>query len=259
MRAQKGAIWSRRPHNDVGATLRTCGLTSRLRRGQTLATSDDEPEAASGLEDPLDIYIRNMRVVPLLTREGEVVLAKRLQDGRRRVWQAASRTDVAIDVMADLFEQMRNHDLTAGEVLNADEAGPSILDQPGDDGATLASIENICRLRNRLRRPAAKNGRASRIRSELVARLSEMRIGQEHVDEIVTRLKHLMDSVDAERSRRRASLARKRVPGSAVRRAVAATGMTERALRKTVAEIEIGERQALRAKAEMVQANLRLV
>jgi RNA polymerase primary sigma factor len=234
--------------------------------GPEPAAEEDEREELR-TDEPLDIYVRNMRVVPLLTREGEVALAKRIESGQRRVWQAALRTDVAIDLMADRFEQARNRELSDGDVLEAADQGPDPFNPSGDAHAT---IEHVCRLRNKLRtrgrkscgspaRPARRRGSVDGIRSQLVACLSEMRICQDHLDTIVARLKGLLGSVDAERSRAPARPGRTPGARTALQRAIAATGITERALRKALADIDIGERQARRAKAEMVRANLRLV
>jgi RNA polymerase primary sigma factor len=44
-----------------------------------------EPEAAAKLDDPVRLYLKEMGTVPLLTREGEVEIAKRIEDGEREV------------------------------------------------------------------------------------------------------------------------------------------------------------------------------
>src|SRR5262245_60410495 len=46
--------------------------------------------------DPVRLYLREMGVVPLLTREGEVAIAKRIERGKIRMQKAISRSPVAI-------------------------------------------------------------------------------------------------------------------------------------------------------------------
>src|SRR6202521_1568144 len=46
--------------------------------------------------DPVRIYLREMSVVPLLTREGEVDIAKRIERGQLRVLKALSRSPIVI-------------------------------------------------------------------------------------------------------------------------------------------------------------------
>ncbi|MBN2575726.1 MAG: sigma-70 family RNA polymerase sigma factor [Deltaproteobacteria bacterium] len=216
--------------------------------------------------------MRNTWLVPLLTRETEVALAKRIENAQRRVWQAALETDVAIESIAVLFAQLQKADVKLGDVFEGDHDGAWQFDQLGPESPLRKRIDRVLRLRGLLRNRAAKNGGRARthsrahtsacgIRGEIVDCLWQMRICQEHVDAIVARLKRLLGGVDVER--RRAEISGRHVranrSNSDARRALAAAGQTERALRRTVAEIETGESLAAQAKHEMVQANLRLV
>jgi len=49
------------------------------------------PGGVEQINDPVRIYLREMGAVPLLTREGEVDIAKRIERGQRRVLKALSR------------------------------------------------------------------------------------------------------------------------------------------------------------------------
>jgi RNA polymerase primary sigma factor len=265
----------------------------------------------TGGDDPLRAYLRKMRFVPLLTRETEVALAKRIEDGERRVWQAALKTDVAIEGIATLFERVRNEEVKPGEVFEGGHDAAWQFCQLGPEGHLHKAMWHVRRLCNVLRKRATKNGKRAGMRSrgrtwdgirnEIADCLSEMCLCHGQAGLIVARIKALLSRVDAGRRQiklceRRACMShaeiRKvaRAPRSPakgravtratvahpppdiaelclaakraitdVRHALAATGMTERALRETVAEIEMGESQATQAKLEMVQANLRLV
>src|SRR5271167_4601674 len=54
------------------------------------------PGAVEQTDDPVRIYLREMGVVPLLTREGEVDIAKRIERGQLRALKALSRSPLVI-------------------------------------------------------------------------------------------------------------------------------------------------------------------
>ena len=64
------------------------------RRGERVDDSalDLTPSLISTVNDPVRMYLRQMGTVPLLTREGEVKIAKRIERGKRSIIKAISRT-----------------------------------------------------------------------------------------------------------------------------------------------------------------------
>src|SRR6201995_952563 len=58
-------------------------------------------------DDPVRVYLREMGAVPLLTREGEVNLARRMERGKLRMQKAISRSAVVQIAILDLAENMR--------------------------------------------------------------------------------------------------------------------------------------------------------
>jgi RNA polymerase primary sigma factor len=58
-------------------------------------------------DDPVRVYLREMGAVPLLTREGEVDLARRMERGKLRMQKAISRSALVQQVVVDLSEQLR--------------------------------------------------------------------------------------------------------------------------------------------------------
>ena len=67
--------------------------------------------------DPVSLYYQEMRSVPLLTREGEVAIAKRIERGRRSVIKTISRTQTAAQVVIALGEQLRRGERTVRELV----------------------------------------------------------------------------------------------------------------------------------------------
>jgi RNA polymerase primary sigma factor len=58
-------------------------------------------------DDPVRVYLREMGAVPLLTREGEVDLARRMERGKLRMQKAISRSALVQLAVVELAEQLR--------------------------------------------------------------------------------------------------------------------------------------------------------
>src|SRR3974390_1566766 len=58
-------------------------------------------------DDPVRVYLREMGAVPLLTREGEVELARRMERGKLRMQKAISRSPLVQHAAVDLSERLR--------------------------------------------------------------------------------------------------------------------------------------------------------
>src|SRR5579859_3832186 len=58
-------------------------------------------------DDPVRVYLREMGAVPLLTREGEVDLARRMERGKLRMQKAISRSALVQLVVVELAEQLK--------------------------------------------------------------------------------------------------------------------------------------------------------
>ena len=71
--------------------------------------------------DPVRIYLREMGVVPLLTREGEVDIAKRIERGQLRVLKALSRSPIVIRQILAIAEDLRRGIRSIKEIVVFDE------------------------------------------------------------------------------------------------------------------------------------------
>ena len=97
-----------------------------------LAFLDD---VSSGRNEPLRFYQHDIRNVKLLTREGEIVIAKRIEDGLRHMIQAMSACPVLIAEILALADKVARDELSIDEVIDG------FIDVESD-GAKLA-IENV--------------------------------------------------------------------------------------------------------------------
>jgi RNA polymerase primary sigma factor len=92
--------------------------------------------------DPVRMYLREMGGVSLLTREGEVVIAKRIEEGENEILHEVGRSPVALSYVVELAESLKEgvvrvRDLFADEETpaeNADDAEGDDDEVEGEDG-----------------------------------------------------------------------------------------------------------------------------
>ena len=116
---------------DSEKTFREEKLLDRTGEGAEEIELDLTPGALDKTNDPVRMYLREMGTVPLLTREGEVEIAKRIERGKLAVIKSISRTPtIARAIMA------------MGEELRADERGVRELVIFNDEEITDEKIEH---------------------------------------------------------------------------------------------------------------------
>jgi len=96
--------------------------------------------------DPVRLYLREMGSVPLLDRQGEVVIAKRIERGKIKVFKAISRTRLVIKEVIALGEQLQMREIDIRNVvkLSEDELVEEML---GEKKAEVVSlIDNLKKL-----------------------------------------------------------------------------------------------------------------
>ncbi|AKQ64758.1 RNA polymerase sigma factor RpoD [Myxococcus hansupus] len=190
---------------------------------------DDEPGGKSN--DPVRLYLRKMGSVSLLTREGEVEIAKRIEEGEKEVLRALLACKVAVEEILDIGNKLKTAKLRVRDVIKdapeesqaegADEAPEEAGE--GDAPAQLAQselnkIEQICKQIERFRKFAMDcdvleeelsskkkltdvrkkevKQEIKDLRTKMMEVLEEMRLNKKQVDRIVINLKSLIERVD---------------------------------------------------------------
>jgi RNA polymerase primary sigma factor len=104
---------------------------------QALTTVDSEFGRTT---DPVRMYMREMGSVDLLTREGEIEIAKRIEEGLRHMVQAISSCPLTIQQILDMAAQVEKDEIRIDELIDGfveleTEAGPedSAAEEPADD------------------------------------------------------------------------------------------------------------------------------
>src|SRR5262249_53992526 len=71
----------------------------------------------SKTNDPVRLYLRKMGSVSLLTREGEVEIAKRIEEGERRVLQVVLNSSIAVEEILELGNKLKQQKIRVKEVI----------------------------------------------------------------------------------------------------------------------------------------------
>ncbi len=110
----------------IGQTLGHYRIVEKLGEEQLDFRTDEKAEPDLPLEatdDPVRIYLREMGTVPLLTREGEVEIAKRIERGQNNALKAMSRCPIVIREVQKLGEELKSgaRSIKGVVVFNDDE------------------------------------------------------------------------------------------------------------------------------------------
>ena len=115
--------------------------------------SGDEPEldltpgALDKTNDPVRMYLREMGTVPLLTREGEVAIAKRIERGKLAVIKSISRTPTIAKRILITGDQLRAGERTIRElvIFSDEEITDEVIQERTEE--VLEQIEDVRKAR----------------------------------------------------------------------------------------------------------------
>jgi RNA polymerase primary sigma factor len=267
--------------------------------------SGDEPEldltpgALDKTNDPVRMYLREMGTVPLLTREGEVAIAKRIEQGKLAVIKSISRTPTIAKAIINMGDQLRAGERTVRELIifTDEEITDDLIEERAQhllkqieavrkarvDYQKLAEkMEETPRKDKRKFRRARWKALRARIRvSQLIRKIefteSVKRRLVDEVKEAVDAVQRVQREVDLIERQLNPRIAGKIKPAkmkdedrknlqkkqkdlrTSVKALIDELEETPERLRRTIEVIARGEAQAEQAKKELVEANLRLV
>ncbi|MDR2945338.1 MAG: RNA polymerase sigma factor RpoD, partial [Candidatus Adiutrix sp.] len=165
-----------------------------------------EAEADTRVTDPVKMYLREMGQVSLLTREGEVEIAKRIERGEQLVITAILETTVGFEEISELRKKLEADEIRLKEVVkDADEEEENYVESPQRRDQIIALIKEIERKANNYTRQQRKvavekktadKAKQVKMQTDLTRRKLEiaemfrsLRLDQNHYDAMVSRLK----------------------------------------------------------------------
>src|SRR5258706_11760516 len=237
--------------------------------------------------DPVRIYLREMGKVPLLTREGEVAIAKRIERGKLLVLKTISRSPIVIKELLAIGEDLRKDSRAIKEIVQFDEEELTDAKIENKTRQTLRIIDKIEKLYQSALKQAEKLKHMPRSKKRVYLR-AQRSLGRTRIEmsQLVRSIefnliekKRLIDNIrhTVERlpslEREAGGLERGGAKGEAASEArkeprsrrselkeigiSGKVGFNE--FKRTLTLILRGEAEAEQAKKELTEANLRLV
>ncbi len=242
--------------------------------------------------DPVRMYLREMGTVPLLTREGEIELAKRVERGQGSVRKALSRSPLVIRDILQLGDDLQNHVVSIRDVLILPDLGGTeedFADQIAELTGQIEEIEKLYRkaqqtrqkmqavsrslkpkqhrgLRMLLARTMVQISRVIRgigfsgwVRRNLAARLRTAVDELKPAEREISRIQRKLEEIGQENHASRELRKELRVSSQRIQQLEDDSGASASELRRTLQIVERGEMEAEAAKKQLIEANLRLV
>ncbi len=294
-----------------GFRAKATAVTTKKKKDSMLPPSSDPYSSKSN--DPVRMYLRKMGSVSLLTREGEVEIAKRIEEGENKVFEVILDSRIGIAEVIGVGDALKRGRLRIKDVVKRG----ATADPEEEMARIIKGVEKVKRLETAAHKSAQELSKTKRIsaktrenhegtieknRAERIATIRELGLNKKQIDRIVGRIKGYIRRI--ERAERAVTEAQDRCGGldskgirKAIkdietdpaaekrirrRRGVSVEGLrmaeesikeaqksikkiegdleqTAEQLRDTYSELRQGEHRADRAKAELVEANLRLV
>jgi RNA polymerase primary sigma factor len=284
------------------------------RRPSTIPPPGDDGYSQKS-NDPVRMYLRKMGSVSLLTREGEVEIAKRIEDGEDKIFQVILNSRVGVAEILEIGESLRKSKLRIKDVVR-DLDKEEEVDFEAAKARALKVFDKVKRIESSMTKVQSELDGKRRVSErskkqfaaqidkhvdERIQLLRELNLTKKQIDRVVARIKGYIRRV--ERAEREIAEAEARVGGlqhkdmkrvlqdmqeskSVEKRVLRKYGSEEQImlseehirdaqklivdveedmgqsveqLRETYRALAEGERQTERAKAELVEANLRLV
>ena len=251
--------------------------------------ADRKPGLLDKTSDPVRTYLREMGVVPLLTREREVSIAKRMERGQLLVLKTISRSPIVLKALIAVAEELRNGSRPIKEIIHFDDEDLTPEKIESKTRQTLQLIDKIAKFYDLALKQAIKleNTITSNKRAQVRARrhLARTRIEVSHLvrsvhfkererKRLIDLVRHTVERLqllerESARLERRANASRGEVAAEArkklrscrvqIREIEEAGKASATNLKRALTIILRGEADAEQAKKELTEANLRLV
>jgi RNA polymerase primary sigma factor len=264
-----------------------------VKDSEAVASEDGELDLTPGslekTNDPVRMYLREMGTVPLLTREGEVAIAKRIERGQLLVLKTITRAPLILKELLQVGEDLRNGSRSIKEIVQFDDEELTEEKIEAKTKQTLKQIDSVAKLYLLALKQASKLGNMAkskkrpylkaryalaRTRVEMSNRMRELEFNPLEKKRLIEKIRQTVERVHF-LEREIVKLERRVDASKADVQAEARKDLRSR--KQELAEIELasevsptelkrglqvilrGEAEAEQAKKELIEANLRLV
>jgi len=248
-------------------------VVPRRRKNELLTTQ--------GLErttDPVKLYLREMGNISLLTREGEIAIAREIERGEKSIVKALSKTRLVLNAVLTLEERIKTDALVIQEMFDVSEDDIAEGKLEEKKKQILAKIKRIKDLSHKLdkiantRKNTLSRSRIIVLMSSHIRDLNLRATQKEKIIEILRSRLHVVNQLEEKKEEMELLQAKSKKKkdgedltdkirefGRQIRIVQKDVGLDTQNLRKTIRAITTGKKISDQAKKELVAANLRLV
>ena len=281
-----------------------------LERASSLALDDEEETideeeldldlSAGALDksnDPVRLYLREMGIVPLLTREGEVTIAQRIERGQIKTQKAISRSPIAVERLLKIGEDLAKGKSSIRETVTFSEQAEISLEEDKAEEYLRWTLEGIGNIKQNFenalktwialikeqQKNKAKKSRkllslkrkTARLRLEIAQEIKNLNLTEHSMQLLIAAIRKVVEEIRKhervirkaeERLEKKPPAAEKRELNAKIAEAKEALAEIEAKyhlptveIKRSYQTISIGEYETNQAKRELVEANLRLV
>ncbi len=271
------------------------GETAEPAKEESSSTATDEvdldltPGALEKTNDPVRMYLREMGTVPLLTREGEVTIAKRIERGQLLVLKTITRSPIVLKEILAIGDDLRTGTRSIKEIVQFDDEELTEEKIANKTKQTLKQIDRVAKLYLTALKQAEKLERTpkskrrpylraryalARTRIEMSNRVREIDFNPFERKRLIDKIRQTVERVhtlerETAKLERRVDASKGDVLAEArrdlkdrrleLREIEVSSEVSPQELKRTLQIIVRGEIEAEQAKKELIEANLRLV
>lgn len=220
--------------NDMGITVyETAPDNDTILEANTTVDEDAAEEAAAALAsvnsefgrttDPVRMYMREMGAVELLTRAGEIEIAKRIEEGLRQMFSSLAIYPATVDELLASYDKIATEEMKLTDIISdfidpdapdniptpaevaasreaaASDDGEDVIDTGPDPEEARERFEKIRKLHKRVIAAIGKHGhtdkKCEKIRKELIAEVMQLKLTPKTVDRLLNNMRHLIADI----------------------------------------------------------------
>jgi len=173
-----------------------------------------DTDSASRVADPVKMYLREMGSVSLLTREGEVEIAKRIEAGEREVFNALMESSIGIREIMNLKEKFESGEVRLTNILREPDEEITTDEEEAQRERMIAILERVRKLDEENKKMQASvftqemhmaeestlKNRIQQNKEQIVSLLKGLHLGKYHIEQVIDKLRcYLTEIEDSEK------------------------------------------------------------
>src|SRR5215470_14737910 len=176
----------------------------KLEEKKPSAAAKAAPQQPVRYDDPVRMYLREMGRVPLLTREGEVEIARRIEAGERQVVSALFRAEPAVRDIRAMLKRLKEGELKIEDFIKVDENAATEQALKKERQRAVKILERVFTLQKRYNDQVERQGARmpekqrsnfqanfAKVEAELTQEMHKLSINPRMVEGLITPLKEL--------------------------------------------------------------------